>query len=163
MTRRELIKKREEFKRQAIFRKRFKLMEEKFAAMIQENGWAAHYVSVDENHINCHTHGAMEKLGHLDLQIVLPVPAVSANHILKILMNRIKDGMKYQEGEMYLEALRNDHPDCPIYFKKFRETGRDVLRVILPDVNNLHPGQGCVPLFERQLDDLEKIEDKESV
>ena len=77
---------------------------------------------------NAHTHG-MEMYGHLDFQIVLSLPPREIGRILNTLGLRVQDGERFYHGE-YVSGI---YADCDIRLAEFRETGRKVLRVIIPD------------------------------
>ena len=77
---------------------------------------------------NAHTHG-MEKYGHLDFQIVLSLPPREIARILNTLGCRVQDGERFCHGR-YVSGI---YADCDIRLDEFQETGRKVLRVIIPD------------------------------
>jgi hypothetical protein len=132
---------------------RFKAATEAFNGMIRKNGWAAHYVPLDEHHINYHTHGVQESYGHQDFQIVLPLGQNMAHILTNAIIERVKAGEVFEEDKPYLGLMKEGYP---ISFKKFVECGRDVLRILICDKNKLLPGEeGCNPGFVRQLDVLE--------
>lgn len=119
-----------------------------FDEMIDHFGWAAHYVPL-EDAINYHTHGVQETFGHLDFQIVLPVGMGSAHAIANSLIDSLAQGRGFQEDKLYDGFLGNGYL---LKFKRFTECGRPVLRVILPDVNGLFPGDvGCDEKYLMQL------------
>jgi hypothetical protein len=80
---------------------------------------------------NSHTHGLAELRGHHDLQITLPVrPEVAAavfNRLVHLILNC---GMRFRPGDR-CPNVANAHMD--VGFIASRESGRVVLRVILPD------------------------------
>ena len=80
---------------------------------------------------NSHTHGLEDLCGHPDLQITLPVrPEVAAaifNRLVHLVMNC---GMRFRPGDRCPDVA-NAHMD--VGFLAAHESGRDVLRVILPD------------------------------
>ncbi len=88
---------------------------------------------------NAHTHG-MEFYRHPDFQLVLELPDEEIGRILNTLGCMVRDGRKFHAGE-YVKGI---YEDCNVRLEKFSETDRDVLRVIIPDKNNLFPeSSGC--------------------
>lgn len=96
---------------------------------------------------NAHTHG-MERYGHPDFQMVL---RVSDREIMRIL-NTL--GLRVQAGERFLpgDLVSGIYEDCDVRLDEFEETGRNVLRVIIPDKNNIFPeDKDCMPPYCLQL------------
>ena len=54
---------------------------------------------------------------------------------------------------MFLEFTRSfEIEDCDIRLDEFEETGRKVLRVIIPDGNNIFPeDEHCMPVYRLQM------------
>lgn len=130
----------------------FEEMAQKFEEMIAKEGWAAHYVFGDEHHINYHTHGVHQNYGHLDLQICLPMSSANAHGITNLVIEAIKKGEKFTEGQEHRGILGNNHK---MGFKVYQECGRDVLRLLFPDAKGYLPTEkACDPKFKRQLDVL---------
>jgi hypothetical protein len=101
---------------------------------LKEHGWYAHFVPNDDaspTGCNAHTHGIAEHFGHPDLQIVLPVPAQAANGIMTNIVERIKKGERFSHGDVLEGVIQNGYL---VKLVSASEGGRDVLRVILPDV-----------------------------
>lgn len=98
---------------------------------------------------NFHTHG-MENYNHLDFQVVLNIDEQLACYILDTFANRVRAGERFQDGD-YVKGI---FEDCDVRLDNFEEAGRQVLRVIIPDANNLFPGEEgcevipCIQLFE---------------
>src|SRR5580692_7078439 len=83
---------------------------------MKEYGWFAHFVSDDEDsptRFNTHTHGLPETFQHLDLQIVVPMPAKVAHGILCNIVNRLKEGERYQAGDV-LEGILDNGYKCKL-------------------------------------------------
>lgn len=100
-----------------------------------------------ENACNFHTHG-MEQYGHLNFQVVLELPAEDIGYILNTLGQRVQAGEYFEDGQ-YVSGI---FEDCDIRLKLFEETGRQVLRVIIPDNNNIFPDDDrCMDVFKLQL------------
>ena len=83
---------------------------------------------------NAHTHG-MEKYGHPDFQVVLSLPPREIGRILNTLGLRVQEGERFQAGR-YVSGI---YADCDIRLDAFRETGRTVLRAVIPDRQNRFP------------------------
>ena len=100
--------------------------------------WIIHYI-IDQPApypylCNAHTHG-MEHYHHMDFQIVLNLPNDHICYILNTLGHRVQNGEIFNDGDF----VSGIYSDCNIRLKKVRETGRDVLRVIIPDTHNRFP------------------------
>lgn len=92
-----------------------------------------------ENHYpdyicNAHTHG-MRKYGHLDFQLVLHVSDQDFGYILNSLGLRVQAGEHFNSGDL-IEGI---FEDCPVRLDEVEESGRRVLRVIIPDSQNRFP------------------------
>jgi len=92
--------------------------------------WIIHYVlcSGPNGLCNIHTHG-MEKYGHLDFQLVLSLPKDLLGYTLNTLGLRVSGGEKFQDGQIITDLFEG----AEARLNKVTETGREVLRVILPD------------------------------
>ena len=86
---------------------------------------------------NAHTHG-LERYGHLDFQMVLFLPTEEIGRILNTLGLRVQSGERFRSGDM----VSGIYEDCDVRLDEYEETGRKVLRVILPDANNIFPEEG---------------------
>ena len=86
---------------------------------------------------NAHTHG-LERYGHLDFQMVLFLPTEEIGRILNTLGLRVQSGERFRSGDM----VSGIYEDCDVRLDEYEETGRKVLRVIIPDANNIFPGEG---------------------
>ena len=83
---------------------------------------------------NNHTHG-MERYGHLDFQMVLNAPPQEISYLLNTTGMRVRDGEQFAPGDM----VHGLYEDCGVRLDLFRETGRKVLRLIIPDSDNRFP------------------------
>lgn len=100
-----------------------------------------------ENACNFHTHG-MERYNHMDFQVVLELPPEDIAFILNTLGQKVQAGERFRDGQ-YVSGI---FEDCDIRLDVFEETGRDVLRVIIPDNNNIFPDdERCMDVFKLQL------------
>ena len=86
---------------------------------------------------NAHTHG-LERYGHLDFQMVLFLPTEEIGRILNTLGLRVQSGERFRTGDM----VSGIYEDCDVRLDEYEETGRKVLRVIIPDANNIFPEEG---------------------
>lgn len=104
---------------------------------------------------NAHTHG-MGKYGHKDFQIVLALPVTEACRVLNSLGCRVQAGEQFKTGD-YIAGI---YTNCDIRLDEYEETGRNVLRVIIPDRDNRYPEHpACMYPYSLQLlktDDLYK-------
>ncbi|WP_186786219.1 DUF4262 domain-containing protein [Paenibacillus agilis] len=124
----------------------------KMATAIAEMGWRADIVPASEYdgiHANYHTHGLQENFGHIDFQVVLPIDPSKTHAVMFQIIENIKEGKVYEEGKLYDDII-----PMPMGFKVFKECGRDVLRLLIPDGQGRHPDDPqCEPFFRLQLDD----------
>jgi len=97
--------------------------------------WIIHTVPLEgpEGFFNSHTHG-MEKYGHLDFQLVLPLHPQLTAEILNTIGEEVQNGRKFKPGEYSKDVFT-----CEFRIKLYRESGRDVLRLIFPDPNMRFP------------------------
>lgn len=101
----------------------------------EKYGWFSHYVG-GKDEANIHTHGLVSKHGHVDLQLVIPVPQKTAQMLFWSLVDKIAEGRTFEAGEVVGEVLQG----YDITFANAEEQGRRVLRLILPDKDgNLQP------------------------
>lgn len=96
---------------------------------------------------NFHTHG-MEKYNHQDFQMTLGYPHEEICRILNTLGLRVQAGERFKNGEM----VSGIYEDCDVRLTEFEETGRMVLRVIIPDKHNRFPEEtGCDVTYVPQM------------
>lgn len=109
--------------------------------------------SMIEGSANIHTHG-LEKYGHKDFQLVLPYERKTYGYILNTLGMRVKNGERFKHGD-YVKGI---FEDCDVRLETFEESGRDVLRVIVPDENNIFPDESdCNLDYRVQLLETEQL------
>ena len=118
--------------------------------------WIIHYILDDPGPypylFNAHTHG-MEKYRHPDFQMVLNLPQEHICYLLNTMGMRVQGGENFHDGDM----VSGIYEDCSIRLKKVRETGRDVLRLIIPDKHNRFPeDENCMEPYRHQ--ELEMFE-----
>lgn len=96
---------------------------------------------------NAHTHG-MEKYNHKDFQLVLHIDPQEISYILNTLGSRVQSGERFKNGDIVSGIFL----DCDIRLVEFVETGRKVLRVIIPDDQNRFPEDPkCEYPFNQQM------------
>lgn len=102
---------------------------------------------------NFYTHG-LEQYDHPDFQLVLDYELETAADILNALGERVRNGEKFNAGD-YVKGI---FEDCDVRLDVFEESGRDVLRVIVPDSNNIFPDEeGCSSSFCHQMLPTEEL------
>lgn len=95
---------------------------------------------------NAHTHG-MERYGHPDFQLVLFLPSEEIGRILNTMGMRVQSGERFKAGD-YVSGI---YEDCQIRLDTFEETGRTVLRVIIPDKHGVFPeNENCMDIYKLQ-------------
>lgn len=108
---------------------------------------------------NAHTHG-MANYGHMDFQMVLHLPHHEIARILNTLGLRVQDGERFKAGDM----VSGIYEDCQIRLDEFEETGRKVLRVIIPDKDNIFPDdERCMDIYKLQMIPTEDLYQDEEV
>lgn len=102
---------------------------------------------------NAHTHG-MGKYVHMDFQMVLRTSEEEIARILNTLGLRVQAGERFHAGDFVSDI----YEDCNIRLDAFEETGRQVLRVIIPDKYNLFPEEEyCMEPYKWQLLNTEAL------
>lgn len=102
---------------------------------------------------NAHTHG-MEKYGHRDFQVVLALPDQEIGRILNEMGLRVQKGERFTPGT-YVSGI---YEDCDVRLDEFQETGRTVLRVVIPDQNCRFPeDERCKVPYRLQNMDTEDL------
>ena len=102
---------------------------------------------------NAHTHG-MEQYGHLDFQLVLRFDFREVCRILNTLGLRVQAGEKFQAGDL----VYGIYDDCQVRLDEYHETGRTLLRVVIPDKNNKFPEDSrCTDWYPLQLLSTEEL------
>lgn len=95
-----------------------------------------------------HTHGLVENFQHPDLQVFAPGldPQVAAN-IIKGMVDDIKEGKKYEDGNEYDTVLKGG---LNIKIAAAMDGDRPVLRVLLPNHTGLLQGD----FYDHQVEDI---------
>ena len=97
--------------------------------MIDFFGFIIHGVE-DGKGITYHTHGLKENYNHLDLEISLAISPDIACDILHTLAEEIIKGRCFDDKEVEKDLFL-----LPVKFIYARESGRGVLRLILPEAS----------------------------
>jgi hypothetical protein len=100
---------------------------------LARHGWFIHMVTGDSQTrtgANSHTHGLESKYKHPDLQIVVPLEGKLVSNFFWNIVNRIAAGEKFKAGDEVAEIIGGSYK---VRFIDAQESGRPVLRVILPD------------------------------
>lgn len=118
--------------------------------------WMIHYV-VDEAEcpylVNAHTHG-MEKYNHQDFQFVLNEGMENVGWILNTLGLRVQNGERFNNGQ----TIKNFSNGYDGRFQEFYETGRKVLRFIIPDKYGRFPEDDeCSFVLSLQIRELSSV------
>jgi hypothetical protein len=107
--------------------------------LLDTYGWYSHIIP-QGGLTNCHTHG-LERLGHLDFQLVLPIDGNILLKLATMLVDRVKGGEKF-EANMRVSGVVANYDVLLITAKECERNPRQVLRVILPDQKgNLDEGR----------------------
>lgn len=115
-------------------------VEKKEAQAMKDIGWYAHYVTDDPGtpfQFNYHTHGFPQKFGHPDIQVCFPVPFDIAHRIAWSAAHHLEEGGKLEAGKSSDAILEGYEVMCI----KAHESGRDVIRLVLPDKNGRFEGE----------------------
>lgn len=84
---------------------------------------------------NNHTHGMQEEYDHYDFQLLINPGENEISRLLNTISFRVQEGERFIHGQM----VSGLYEDCNIRLDLSRETGRDVLRLIIPDADNRFP------------------------
>jgi 5'(3')-deoxyribonucleotidase len=113
------------FREEAIDR-----IKEKEQVLLNEYGFYIHLVADDSyDSVNAHTHGLFEKYNHLDFQIVLNLHPNIISSIMHNLIDLVKKGERFHDEQEVGSIIQNFN----IKLIETFESGRKVLRIILPD------------------------------
>lgn len=137
------------------------LTEEQFDAnakkQMEKHGWFAHYVFDDPATpygVNAHTHGLPMTFKHPDIQIVMPLPPELVHCVFSSAIELIKGGVRFEHLSPSHAGILKSYL---VRFIKAQESGRDVLRMILPDKHGCiyppHMDEDWVRQFELPADD----------
>lgn len=132
-------------KKKLHFLKKMEVWQEE---QLKKYGFYIHFVFDEErtpNYTNIHTHGIMENFNHPDLQICLPITDMWAKFILHTIVDKIKSGEYFKTDVEYPDILADNYK---VKFIKAIECRREILRVILPDVNHQFDSPGYIDQFE---------------
>lgn len=123
--------------------------------MIQKFGWYAHFVPLDNDFANFHTHGIFEKFLHPDFQITVPLDPKVAHRIFHRLVDLINDeGKRFNPGDVVETIIQG----FSVTFIKATENDRQVLRVILPDRHGNLSRESIESMFALQYHEYNEAE-----
>lgn len=122
---------------------------------LREHGWLIHYLSGSDGEYgglaNIHTHGLQENFHHPDFQVVMPIPPEVIHPILTLLAEEVKGGRVFEPYVRQERVLKG----MDVIFLPYRESGREVLRLVLPDpTGKLPEDEGCDPAYAMQIQAL---------
>lgn len=100
--------------------------------------WRIHVVyptpELPEHIRNNHTHD-LGRYNHLNFQVLLALSEEEIGRLLNTMGLHVQAGERFSAGDM----VKGLYDDCEVRLDLVRETGRDVLRLIIPDMNNRFP------------------------
>lgn len=118
----------------------------------QEFDWFMHNVIVDRGPdmtANNHSHGLEHFYNHPDLQIVLRLDPRLCAELMENMARRIRNGERFKDGDEVSNIIERMN----VRLHECVESGRHVLRMILPDPGNRFPGdEGCEPPYCHQME-----------
>lgn len=122
------------------------------------HGWIGRFVFETEEpppgeHVlfNAYTVGIEESFGHLNFQIVLPLHQQIINGIFHTLVDRLKEGVRFEDEMLSDKVLEG----FDVEFMKTKTSRGEFLRVLIPDPKGLLPNDPlCDPPFKAQLNAL---------
>ncbi|MFC0903907.1 hypothetical protein ACFHWD_04275 [Clostridium sp. MT-14] len=131
---------------------------------ISKYGYLIDCVMSDSDEIfmlDCHTHGLVDSREHLELQVLMPdcggvrETQKVGMEIIHRCVDKIDTGEKFKENTIYTDILDDDYY---LKFLKFNIRKESILRLLLPDENNMLPDEEkCNPLYKYQLNKYGKL------
>lgn len=132
-------------------------LEQKQKELIEKYGFVIHNVfPSSENEIlwSHHTHGLKENFNHTDLEIVLPIDPQIVGSVFHGMVDLIKDGESFENKLTSDKVIKN----YSVQLVKVSDGQRDLIRVVLPDVNGKFPSDiDCSDIYKNQLDDIKVL------
>ena len=129
-------------------------LEQKQKEWMKKYGFVIHNVfpdSQDEVLWSHHTHGLKENFNHMDLEVVLPIDPQIVGSIFHGMVDLIKGGESFEDKLISDKVIRNYN----VQLVKVNDGQRDLIRIILPDVNGKFPSDpDCADVYKNQLDDI---------
>lgn len=105
---------------------------------------------------NAHTHG-MARYDHMDFQLVLFLPVLEIGRILNTMGLHVQAGERFKAGDL----VSGIYEDCDVRLDEFEETGRKVLRIVIPDKNNIFPEDPrCMEVYRLQAVETDMLYEK---
>lgn len=137
-------------------KKKFEEFKKQEEELIEKYGFVIHNVfpsSDDEILWSHHTHGLKENFNHMDLEIVLPINPNVVGGIFHSMVKQIKEGESFEDKLISNRVIQN----YDVQLVKVNDGHRELLRIILPDVNGKFPSdEDCADIYKNQLDDIVK-------
>lgn len=103
---------------------------------MQKHGWYAHFITDESPECpfgqNMHTHGIPSTFpGAYDVQLCLPqgIPPNAAHGFFVSYVDLLKKGQRFEHGDSSAGIMKG----YDVLFARAEETGRELLRMILPD------------------------------
>jgi hypothetical protein len=126
------------------------------AEQLAKHGYYFHFVLPEDDEeaamcINAHTHGLSDTFAHPDLQIVFPVEEQLAGEIFEPFVCEIRQGKKFNSGDRVPFPFNDEFEFLLV---DAIESGRPVLRIIIPDNNGRLAKDEIDPEFRCQYGDL---------
>lgn len=129
-------------------------LQNKMREDIEKHGFCVHFVIYTakppsrRRYQSIHTHGLEQSQGgHYDLEITLPVSGEDAAEVISNVVDKIKKGKEFRDGDIESGILVG----YDVKFVKRKESGRDILRILLPDRDGRYPEHAdCDPRFSEQ-------------
>jgi len=129
-------------------------LQNKMREDIEKHGFCVHFVIYTakppsrRRYQSIHTHGLEQSQGgHYDLEITLPVSGEDAAEVISNVVDKIKKGKEFRDGDIVSGILVG----YDVKFVKRKESGRDILRILLPDRDGRYPEHAdCDPRFSEQ-------------
>lgn len=123
--------------------------------MIKKYDFVIHNVfpSEGDESVLCsiHTHGLKENFNHMDLEVVLPIDPRIISGVFHGMVDAIKAGYSFEDKLTSDRVIQN----YEVQLVKVNDGNRDLIRVVLPDVNGKFPcDKDCVDIYKNQLDDI---------
>ena len=115
---------------------------------IKKYGFTIHVITDDDdNFVELHTHGILQNFGNLDLQIISEDGSFREFDIVRLDIDELKIEYVFRIVQEEIIELGNDIT-----------ASRTLLRIIIPDENDLYPWEDkCNPYYKEQFTDKDII------
>lgn len=131
--------------RETTVQNEFEVMDKK------ERIWLIHAVQpiipAPGNYRNVHTHGAFWYSG-MDFQVVIPYSSDTVCQLLTMMVKRAQNGELFKDGDLVAGLFY----EYPVKLLSVKESGRQVLRLLIPDENGYFPDDArCNNMYQYQM------------